>query len=414
MTGCATRGLPGDATPGESTLPRSTQSPDTTTFAQQSATNNITQNPVNITTEAEIHPTHDNGANDPASELRLSFLAAGDNIIHGNIYDDAKLRAKDGETYRFIDMYADIADLVRNADISLVNQETPIAGSEFKVSGYPNFNSPPEAGQAMIDLGFDIIALANNHMLDKGEKGYINSINFWKEKTSVLSVGAYTDSEDYENIRVYEKKGVKIAVLNYTYGTNGMVLPKSSKMIIPMIDKNVITRHVTAAKKIADLVFVVMHWGAEDAFEPIYDQKDIAQHLADLNVDVIIGMHPHVIEPIKWVDRPDGKKCLLTYSIGNLISTMNPGRNMLGALLAFDIVRSAAGEFAIEEPQIIPIITHYDKKRHNLQVYQFEHYTPDLAKSHGCNDQPQPFSYDYIMGLIKNTIDPSFLPAFYQ
>ena len=407
--GCAAKGLPGDIVPGKEKTTTKSNPTTEQSNAQVNANGDISQDTPVITDASTELPTEP-----PIPEKTvLSFIAAGDNIIHGNIYDDAKLRAKEGQTFNFDDMYTGMAHYISGHDIALINQETPIAGSEFPFSGYPNFNSPAESAQALIDLGFDIVTLANNHMLDKGEKGYINSIEYWKSKTEVLAVGAYENAEDYEKIRIYEKSGIKIAVLTYTYGTNGMKLPAGSTMIIPMIDKTVMDRHITMAKQQADLVFVVMHWGNEDAFEPTSTQKDLAQFMVDRNVDAIIGMHPHVIEPIKWADRPDGKKCLLAYSLGNLISTMNPGRNMLGALLRFDIFKSG-DEITLHNALMIPVITHYDSRRHNLQVYDFKDYTPELAKAHGTNDQPYPFSYDYILGLIKDTIDPAFLDDFYK
>ena len=131
-----------------------------------------------------------------------SFLAAGDNIIHEAVYTDAHKRAENGTGYNFLPMYDGIADLIKDADISFVNQEGPIAGIKYGISGYPNFNAPDEAGQTLVDLGFDIVNIANNHMLDKWESGLLATIDYWETK-DVLLLGAYRDQADYDNIRVY-------------------------------------------------------------------------------------------------------------------------------------------------------------------------------------------------------------------
>ena len=197
-----------------------------------------------------------------SSDGVIHFIAAGDNIIHENVYTDARNRAKDGQDYDFIDMYTDIADFVKSADLAFVNQETPLGGDELGISGYPNFNGPQAAGKALVDLGFDIVNIATNHMLDKKEAGLKGHIDFWNSQPVTL-LGGYYDKDDYENIRVVEKNGIKIAFLTYTYGLNGMTLPASSKLYIPLIDSAEITRMIGKAKNLADMVFVVMHWGTD-------------------------------------------------------------------------------------------------------------------------------------------------------
>jgi len=348
--------------------------------------------------------------------VRLKFIAAGDNIIHLNLIDDAKERAKDGETYNFKIMYKDIKDTIKTADIALVNVETPIAGDEFKYDGYPMFNTPKENGFALMDLGFNIINIANNHTLDKWEKGYINNINFW-ESQNVLLIGGFKDKDDFEDLRIYNKDGVSVGFLSYTYGTNGMYLPADSKMVIPYIDDATVERQVKAARPLVDFLIVVMHWGDEDSLTPNQWQRSLAQMMVDNGTDVIIGMHPHVFQETKWVSRPDGGRTLITYSLGNMISGMLSAKNMIGGLLSFDIVKTTkSGEFeiTIENAKIIPIITHYNMRRKAFQVYRFEDYTEELAKAHGNINSDNKFSYKYIRNLIIDIIAPEFLDDFYK
>ncbi|MCL2159446.1 MAG: CapA family protein [Oscillospiraceae bacterium] len=401
----------------------------------QSETKPATEPPVDIESEGETKPepaTEEQPFHGPtlpiATEppavpqekdgtVRLSFLAAGDNIMHLNMINDAAERASEGESFNFKDMYRDVENLVKGYDIALVNVETPIAGDEFKYDGYPNFNTPKENAFALMDIGFGIINTANNHMLDKWEKGYQNSINFWDSQAGILQIGSFKNKEDFENIRIYEKNGVTIAFLSYTYSTNGMTLPAGSEMVIPYIDAATIERQVKAARPLADLLFVVMHWGDEDSFSPNQQQRNLAQMMVDNDVDVIIGMHPHVFQETKWVARANGKKTLLTYSIGNMISGMLGAKNMIGGFLSFDIVKTTkngASETTIENAEIIPIMTHYNMQRKRFQIYRFEDYTEELAKAHGNINSDNKFSYKYIKDLIIANVAPEFLSDFYK
>ena len=361
--------------------------------------------------------------------VRLGFIAAGDNIMHAVMLDDAAARASAGEKFNFTDMYKGVADIIKAADIALVNAETPIAGGEFGYSGYPMFNTPEENAHALVGLGFDIINLANNHMLDKGEKGYKNHLDFW-DAQPVLHIGGFRDRADFEAVRIYEKNGVSIAFLSYTYSTNGMVLPAGSEMVIPFIDSAVIERQIKAARPLADLLFVVMHWGEEDSFKSDSTQKSLAQMMADNGADVIIGMHPHVFQETVWLERAGGGRTLAVYSIGNLISGMLGAKNMIGGLLGFDIVKTANGAVTLENAQITPVMTHYGYQpgrtgpynpvyqfqngRLGFQVYRFEDYTRELAAEHGVALFDSAFSYDYIKDLIKTRVPREFLSDFYK
>lgn len=343
-----------------------------------------------------------------SGDFSLRFIAAGDNIIHENVYIDAASRAGEGEEYSFVSMYDDIAELVSSADIAFVNQETPVCGRELGgYSGYPNFNSPPETVDALLELGFDIVNIANNHMLDKREEGLLNFIDFMETK-DVLLLGAYRDAADYDNIRVYETNGIKIAFLSYTYSTNGMTLNKGSKHIIPLINEKDITRQVSLAKEAGDLVFVSIHWGTEDQFTPDASQKKYSQLMSDLGVDVIIGHHPHVAGPVKWLSGAGGNKTLCIYSLGNLISTMLYPQNMVGGIAGFDIVRRD-GVLSIENPVYTPIVCHYDITRLNLQVYLMENYTEELCKAHGAQKRGA-FTLNRLKRYITDTIDAEFMP----
>lgn len=372
---------------------------------------------VDAGTEAETQKKEEEKEEEPEPEPEpvlhnVTFLAAGDNIVHTNVYYDAELNAKaagTGESYIFDPMYDNIRELVSSRDIAYINQEGPIAGSEFGYSGYPTFNAPNEMGDAIVNTGFDIVSIANNHMLDKGAKGYENSINFWKSKPVTL-IGGYESEEDFNTIRYYDYNGLRIALLSYTYGTNGIYLPASSTLWVPYYDEETVDRHCKEARANADLVFVSIHWGYEDHFKPNEEQEKYCDLLVNNNVDVIIGHHPHVLQPMEWRDRPDGKKTLVAYSIGNLLSTMLYSRNMVGGLLTFDIqyYDENTKDAVIANPKLIPTVCYYNKNRRKLKIYKFSEFTPELLATHGSN-LSEASNFEQMKGYVTNTIDREFL-----
>lgn len=350
---------------------------------------------------------------------RLTFVAVGDNIIHSAVYEDAMRLASvseyDGDYY-FDPIYENFADTFKNADITFVNQETMIAGDDFAIAGYPNFNSPAEIGDTLARLGVDVVNIASNHSYDWRGRGLLNCINYF-ESSPITAIGAYKDKEDYENIRIIEKEGVKIAFLSYTYGTNGYTAGAGyESLVVPLIDNAEIARQVKRAKDVADLVFVSMHWGIEgstDYFGTSYDQRESAQAIVDAGADLIIGHHPHVIQEVKWKDRQDGGKTLIAYSLGNFLSTMHYPRNMFGGLLSLEIVKDEEG-VRLENPLFVPTMTHYSKSRDRLKLYFLEDYSEELYNTHGTTLKDGSWSYEKIVNKVKEVIPSEFLPEYYK
>ena len=338
----------------------------------------------------------------------ISFCAVGDILVHTNVYKYASQLAQGTEyEYDFKPMFENIKEIISSADIAFANQETPCAGKERGYSGYPTFNTPDEIADAVLYAGFDIVNIANNHMLDKGEKGHARNIEFWSSKPVTL-IGGYKDRDDYENIRVIEKDGVKIALLAYTYGTNGLVLPSSSPLVVPYENYDEMKRQTKLARNMADVVIVAMHWGHEDNFLPSSNQKELARMMANNGVDVIIGSHPHVLQPVEWLERPDGKKTLVAYSIGNLISTMMYSRNMLGGIFRFNIAETDDG-FAIENAEIIPTMTYYQSGFSKPTIYLYSHFTEEMQRAHGAHKYDSSMSTKYLNGILTKYISHDFI-----
>ncbi len=352
-------------------------------------------------------------APDVPEDVRLSFVAAGDNVIHPGIYMDAADRAASTDkAYDFKPMYREIAERIAAADIAFINQETLMAGESYGYSGYPLFNSPQQLGEDLEELGFDIVNIANNHMLDKRADGLASTIQFWKSR-NVTMIGGYETADDYDRIRIIEREGIKIALLSYTYGTNSLTLPASSPMAIPYLNDEDIIRQTALAREKADLVFVSVHWGEENLFTTVREQEHYAQLMADCGVDVIIGHHPHVIQKIDWLDGEKGNRTLCIYSLGNLLSMMAKGYNMLGGLMTFDIVREN-GDYSIENPVFLPTVFHYDQRFRETCVYYLEDYTEELASQHGVQRYGNTLSLSALKQYLTQYIDAAFLPEQYS
>jgi len=408
LGGCATEetGLAGLVTEEVTTDPNATRIVSPLFVDETHGTNAPTPG---VTAPPETEPPK-------PKETRITFLAAGDNIVHENVFLDAKSRAKAGETYNFIDMYDGVADMIAAADLAFINQETPICGDDkFKAAGYPRFNTPEAMGTTLVELGFDIVNVAHNHTLDNGEAGYRGTLDYWKEwADDITMIGGYYNKADYENIRVIEEQGVKIALLSYTFGTNsGTALPAGSEMIVPIIKQDEVVRMTKKAAELADLVFVVMHWGDEYQFKPNATQKNLAAAITEAGADVIIGMHPHVIQPVEWKTASDGSKTLVYYSLGNFISTQYDNFNMVGGIGTFDIVKNESGVH-IENAMFHPTVTHYNKQRLGLQVYLMEDYTAELCALHGTPNygKDKTWNLPHIYSYATKNIAAEFLPDF--
>lgn len=338
---------------------------------------------------------------------RVSFVAVGDNLIHDTVYKQAAARTSSG--YDFSYDYEKVAHLIEEPDVAILNQET-IISTEHNVSSYPQFNSPVEVGEEMLDIGFDVFNIATNHSVDCGEKGLISAINFWKEKKAITT-GAYLNSEDFANIPVNEVNGVKIAYLGFTESTNGLKLPEDSDVILMLTsDENILQQRIMKAKETADVVIVNAHWGNEYTHEPTDAQRTLAEKLASWGADVIIGTHPHVIQPVEYIINNDGRKTLVAYSLGNFISAQNRGPRMLGGMLNFEIVKNnTSGAITLENVKFSGVVTHYGYNYSNIRIYPLSDYTEELASKHGVISKTSGFSLQYLYDILNEVIDKQFL-----
>lgn len=372
-----------------------------------------------VTTEPETaEPT-----TEPVPEdKRVHVIAAGDNLIHYSVYKNAERLAGEGENYDFKPLYENVKYLIEDADVAILNQETIISQSN-EVRGANGgallFNSPPEVADAVIDLGFDVFTMANNHLLDFGADALEESINFWNDKAQTYDLtvlGAYLNEEDANNIRVREVNGVKIAFLAYAEHINGFSIPEGSPLRVVMnYEEDVIERQIKEASEIADAVIVSAHWGVEDTHLVSEDRIELANKMVNWGADVILGCHTHTAETMEWIERDDGTKGFVYYSMGNFICCQTDNFNLVGEMPDFDIVvDGATGEVRLEDVGCIPNIIHYEVGDYaNLRVYPYSKYTPELAAIHGIPyavpaGTYTEFSWDIINQIIDENIPEEF------
>ena len=350
------------------------------------------------------------------TEKRVSFLGTGDAVIHEGIYMEAAKWAKqngEGREYDFSHLFTDVKYEIAAADISLVNQETLMAGESYGYSGYPYFNTPRELAYDMIASGFDVVNLANNHMLELGTAALKSTYDFW-DALYCTTIGCYRGESDFDNIRVVEKNGVRIAFLSYCIMTNGKNVDAGWNLSIPYFDEALVKRQTTLAKECADFIVVSAHWGSDNVETVTYDQRSWAKYLADCGVDVIVGHHPHVVQSVEWIDGKGGNRCLCAYSLGNLCALMAESKNALGGFLKLDFVMKG-GEKYVENVRFVPTVFYFKTTFFGQRIYYMKDYTEALAASHGSQTyETELLTAAQLADCIADTIRPEFLPAVWR
>ena len=335
----------------------------------------------------------------PAQEPQITIIMVGDILLHTPV-------AQSGETadggYDFSAVFEPMREEIAGADLALVNQEVIIGGKELGISGYPAFNAPYELGDALVEAGFDVVCQATNHALDKGKRGIINCLSYWREKQPQIAVlGIHDDAEGQNEIYVYEQQGIRIAVLNYTYGTNGIPLPQDMPYAVDLLEKERVKEDLARAGEMADFVIVCPHWGTEYRLEQTKEQEQWAALFAENGADLVIGTHPHVIEPVEWAG-----DTLVYYSLGNFVNwTSGTGdgvaARMVGGMAKVTVGRDETGEVCILENEVEPLVCHVEQGFGGVTVYPLAEYTQELAGRNEIVKQDGNFSLSYCTGLVQ-------------
>ena len=278
---------------------------------------------------------------DTKKEYNLKLMMVGDALIHDSVY---KAYNKGGNKYDFTDMFKYMKDIVKNYDLAYYNQETILGGKELGLSNYPQFNSPQEVGDAFLNAGFNLVSMATNHTLDKyyttGGKTVVNSRKYWNtkmdENEELIAAGSYTSKEEQDAVIIREKNGIKYAMLSYTTMTNGIPVPSGKSYTVNVYNKEQVKKDIEKYREAGvDLLMVAMHWGIEYVHYPVQEQKDIANYLASLGVDIVIGCHSHTVQPITYIG-----KTLVIYSLGNFVSSQTNIDQLIGGFADVSIKKT--------------------------------------------------------------------------
>lgn len=335
-------------------------------------------------------------AAEKAAEVSVRITMGGDVLLANMV--NAACQTEYGYDYNVL--FENVAPYLTDFDLKIINQETACGGTEYGINGYPSFNSPHEAQDAIVNAGFNLVCMASNHQLDTGTGPLFSSINYWKTVyPQIPTIGAYDSQEASDQIYYYEKDGFRIAVLNYTYGSNaGSGEYYDAPYCLNMLYEDEVRNDIRIAKENSDYVIVCPHWGTEYLLDYDDYQAAWAQIFLQEGVDLVLGTHPHVPEPIEVFTREDGHQMICYYSLGNFVSNQDGAYSLVGILADVTIRKTAQG-VVVDDFGAIPIVTH---KSYYYSAYLLKDYNNDMAfASNGPVTDPD-FSYDYCVNLVTS------------
>ena len=317
----------------------------------------------NISEEAE-----NKDENEP---ITFTLTALGDTLCHNTQYWDAYNSATN--EYDFSYVYEDIVKYTESSDITIGSLETTFAGPERGYSNYPTFNTPDSLATALKNIGVDVISQAGNHALDYGYSGLCRTIDVL-DNAGISHLGTYKTKEDQEQLLIKNVKGVNIAFINYTYGTNGIPLPSDKPYCVNLIDKDLIKKQIELAKSLnVDIIVACMHWGTEYRTTANSEQKELADFLFQNGVDIILGNHPHVLEPMekRAITLEDGteKEVFVVYALGNFTADQRAEITRDSAILNLTITKNSNGKISIDKANYVPI---YMYKNSSVKTHKFK------------------------------------------
>ncbi len=377
---------------------------------QEISTGKTAQQPESVAAAAYVEPT-------PAPETTpepmptvetVRFSATGDDLIHDGIFLQAKNRGTDGY-YDFSYAYENMRDFYTQFDVNWLNQET-LVNDAFDPSGYPMFSTPGDITDALYDIGFRVFSLSNNHSYDKGAAGIDASREHWAAMPDdVVSMGFY-NLETYDDYVYQTVNGITFGYLSYTEHTNGLPTPSSATYgVVYLSDLDIIEQQIAAMRPNCDVLVVSCHWGVEGSHDVTDSQRQMAQWLADHDVDLIIGTHPHVTQTAEWLTGVEGHTSFVAYSLGNFLNAQSSPDNMIGAVLdiTFQKTTQSDGSSAVEmqDPKLHCVISQYEDGWKNIREYPYSVYTDKLGAAHGNFT----LTREYIESVLYGSIDEQFV-----
>lgn len=270
----------------------------------------------------------------------ILLLATGDIMVHDTQLESAY--RSDRKEYDFTEWFTEIEPYLHEADLVVANLETTLSGADMQYTGYPAFNSPETLAYNLKKAGFDLVSTANNHCLDRGEKGVLRTLEHL-EKAGLNFYGTARSQEERDNFLSIKKNGITVVFLAYTYGTNGIPVPEGKEYLVNMIYENFIKADIQKARENSDLVVVSLHWGLEYNREPHPEQQILAEKIISWGADLIVGSHPHVLQPVEFIKTSSGRKGVVINSLGNLIADQIIPYTDSGIMVRLRYVRGKEG-----------------------------------------------------------------------
>ncbi len=330
-------------------------------------------------------------------KVSVTIKAVGDNLIHSPIFNACK--TEDG--YNFDGLYVNISPYIEDADIAAINQETIFVDETSTYTGYPAFGTPSQVGESVAGAGFNVITHATNHTYDRGYNAMMHTMDFWKQYDHITVLGIHESPEKQQEITVWEKDGLKIAMLNFTYGLNGYRLPSDKPYLVNLLDRGEGNADLLRrAEELADITVVFVHFGTEYTHTPTTGQKEDVEFLTLNGADVIIGGHPHVIQPVTEHIAENGNTSVVFYSLGNFLSNQSGTDKILGGMASVTITKEN-GVTVVESYEMLPTVTHAEGSTYT--AYMLGDYTDELASKHkrcpGLTVEKIQALYDKVMAI---------------
>lgn len=344
----------------------------------------------------------------PTPEYKI--IMVGDVLLHTPV-EESCLQS-DG-SYDYDSLFAQTRDEITAADLALVNQEVIIGGADLGISGYPCFNADFSLCDSLVETGFDVICHATNHAMDKGRAGLVNCAEYWKEQYPQITVLGIHDTADTSTScgadpAIIELGDLRIAVLNYTYGTNGISLPADMPYAVDLLDEEQVAADIQRAEEMADFTIICPHWGTEYRLTPDASQEKWTKLFVENGADLVLGTHPHVIEPIEWVtDEESDHEMLVYYSLGNFVNwTSGTGEGvanrMVGGMAEVTLTKNEEGEVEIADYGVKPLVSHVTSGPGGVTTYFLKDYSEELAGENEIISQDPDFSIAYCIDLCDS------------
>lgn len=317
------------------------------------------------------------------------LVAVGDKLMHRS----CTLSAKNADgTYDFTKHFANMADIFKAADLAVISQDTVLGGIELGATSTETgiFNTAVELADGMADAGINVVLAANNHIMDEGSAGLNTMMSYFSTKYPNITLLGVNNSREAKDEPVYvETNNIKIAMINYSYGSNQTADLDASPYLLNQYDEDWLSDILKQAREEADFIIAFPFWGEQNSMDYTQEQERQAQFLADNGVDLIIGSYPHVVEPVKWITAENGDRTLVYYSLGNFQSIQNTVENMLGGQANVTISKEEDGTH-ISDYSLDFVVTHYEQRESSeyydiVTTYPLADYTSDLAARHGMS-----------------------------